>query len=122
MRLLGNIIWIICWGLVLALSWVILGLAFMVTIVGIPLGVQCFKIAALSLSPFGKEIEYSSLGFWGIIGNIVWVVFVGIWVCIGNLIAGLIFCLTIIGIPFGLQCFKLAKLSLFPFGARIYEI
>ena len=120
MRTLGNIIWIIFGGLVTALGWAIAGIIFYITIIGIPLGRQCFKFAALTLAPFGKEVTYGG-GAPSILANIVWVLLIGIWEAIAYVMLGCVYCITIIGIPFGKQCFKLAKLSLFPFGAEILE-
>ena len=91
MRLIGNIVWMLFGGIFTALYWFGIGCLFSITIIGIPLGRQAFKMASLTLAPFGKSIEYG----------------------------GVINCITIIGIPFGLQSFKMAKLSLLPFGARV---
>ena len=88
------------------------------TIVGIPYGKQCFKFASLSLAPFGKDVEYGG-GTISLIANIIWIIFFGIPMAIENAIAGCLWCITIIGIPFGLQFFKIAKLSLMPFGSKI---
>ncbi len=119
MSLLGNIIWIIFGGLLSAIGWLIAGFLCCITIIGIPFGLQCFKIAALVLAPFGKEIELGEFGFGGAIGNIIWIIFLGWELAVSHAIAGLIFSITIIGIPFGKQHFKLAGLALLPFGARI---
>ena len=119
MGCLGNIIWILCGGLITALGWAIAGLLCCITIIGIPIGVQCFKIAELVLAPFGKDVEIGNFGAGGLLANILWIVFLGWELCIGHLTSGLILCVTIIGIPFGLQHFKLAKLALVPFGAKI---
>ncbi len=121
MRTIGNIIWIIFGGLITALFWVLWGVIFHITIIGIPLGRQAFKMANLTLAPFGKTIIYGG-GAPSLLANIVWVVLIGIWEAIAYAIAGAVFCVTIIGIPFGLQLFKLAKLSLMPFGARVVEL
>lgn len=121
MRTLGNIIWIIFGGLITALFWVLWGVIFHITIIGIPLGRQAFKMANLTLAPFGKTIIYGG-GAPSLLANIIWVVLIGIWEAIAYVIAGAVFCVTIIGIPFGLQLFKLAKLSLMPFGARVVEL
>ena len=118
MRTLGNIIWIITGGLVTALGWVLAGLIFYITIVGIPLGRQCFKFASLTLAPFGTEITYGG-GAPSLIANIIWLVLSGLWEALAYLVLGGLWCITIVGIPFGLQCFKLAKLSLLPFGAKV---
>ena len=118
MGFLGNVLWILCGGLVEAIGWFIYGLLFCVTIVGIPIGKQCFKFAALSLAPFGKEIRYGGKTA-SFIANVIWILFCGIEMAVVNAVLGLLLCVTIIGIPFGKQYFKLAKLSLMPFGAEI---
>lgn len=118
MRLLGNIIWLILGGLALAFGWVVIGLVLCVTIIGIPLGVQAFKMAELTLTPFGKSVVYGG-GVGSLLFNLVWLVLAGVWMAIGYLAAGMVNCLTIIGIPFGIQSFKMAKLALWPFGTRI---
>jgi len=117
MKTIGNLLWFLFAGLFLALLWLISGLLCCITIVGIPFGIQCFKLAGLSLWPFGKEITYGRMGVGSVIGNILWIVFFGWELALTHLVIGLFFCITIIGIPFGLQCFKLAQVSLFPFGA-----
>lgn len=118
MSLLGNILWLIFGGLVSGLSWILSGILWCITIIGIPYGKQCFKFASLSFCPFGKEVIYGG-GAVSTIANIIWLIFFGLWMALGHLIAGCIFYITIIGIPFGKQFFKLAKLSLTPFGAQI---
>ncbi|MCF2621344.1 YccF domain-containing protein [Collinsella tanakaei] len=118
MSLLGNIIWILLGGIWTAIGWLLLGIVFCITVVGIPLGLQCFKMATLTLAPFGKTIEYGG-GAPSFVANVFWVIFAGIPMCIAYLIAGVLNCITIIGIPFGLQSFKMAKLSLLPFGASV---
>lgn len=119
MNLFGNLLWLIFGGLVSALSWFLAGLLCCLTIVGIPVGLQCFKIAALSLSPFGKEVVYEG-GAVSLLANILWLI-VGIPLALEHFAMGIVMCCTIIGIPFGLQYFKLAKLSFLPFGAVIYQ-
>ncbi|MDY2777983.1 MAG: YccF domain-containing protein [Collinsella sp.] len=118
MTLLGNIIWILFGGLVTALYWFAIGCLFCLTIVGIPLGRQAFKMASLSLAPFGKEIRYGG-GAPSFVANVIWLVLAGLPMALGYLLAGALNCATIIGIPFGLQSFKMAKLALLPFGARV---
>lgn len=118
MRLLGNIIWLIFGGLEIAVGWFVVGIALCLTIIGIPLGIQAFKMARLTLTPFGQEVVYG--GRTGsLIANIIWVVLIGFWMAVGYVIAGVINCLSIIGIPFGLQSFKMAQLALWPFGTTI---
>jgi len=118
MSLLGNILWLIFGGFICGLAWLLAGVIFCITVIGIPFGLQCFKIAGLAFCPFGRDVVYGG-GAGSFIVNVIWLIFFGVWMAIGDLIAGLILCVTIIGIPFGLQFFKLAKLSLMPFGARI---
>jgi uncharacterized membrane protein YccF (DUF307 family) len=121
MRVLGNLLWAICGGLLSALSWVLAGLVLCITIIGIPLGKQCFKLAGLSLNPFGKKVTYEGEKFSATLGNIIWILLFGWEMALSNLICGLILYITIIGIPFGKQFFKLASVSLFPFGATIEQ-
>ena len=118
MRLLGNILWLILGGLFLALGWAVIGIVLCITIIGIPLGLQAFKMAQLTLTPFGKQVDYGG-GFGSLLLNIIWIVVAGLWMAIGYVLAGLANCITIIGIPFGIQSFKMAKLALMPFGAVI---
>ncbi len=118
MTLLGNIIWMVFGGIFTALYWFIAGCLFSITIIGIPLGRQAFKMASLTLAPFGKTIEYGG-GAPSLIANIIWLMLAGLPMAVSYLLAGVFNCITIIGIPFGLQSFKMAKLSLLPFGARV---
>ncbi|MER2027479.1 MAG: YccF domain-containing protein [Lachnospiraceae bacterium] len=119
MRLLLNILWLLFGGLFSALGWVLTGCLWCITVVGIPVGLQCFKLASISLDPFGKEIVYDDENAVSFLLNILWIIFGGIEMAIGNALIGIILCITIIGIPWGKQYFKIAKLSLMPFGARV---
>lgn len=117
LNLIFNIIWIIFGGIISAIAWLLLGLILCITIIGIPLGKQCFKVAKLVIMPFGSTVD---LNFGSHpIANIIWAILVGWEMFVGYIVAGLVLCITIIGIPFGLQIFKLATLSIFPFGAKI---
>jgi len=118
MGCLGNIIWILCGGIWQALAWGIAGILWCITILGIPIGRQCFKLASLAFAPFGKNVQYGG-GAPSLIANIIWLLISGIPLATAAVVNGLILCCTIIGIPFGLQCFKIAKLALMPFGATI---
>lgn len=118
MGCLGNLIWFIFGGFIMGISWLGVGLLWCITIIGIPVGLQCFKLAGLAFFPFGKEVNYGG-GPGSFLFNILWLIFGGIGLAIESAILGCIFCITIIGIPFGLQCFKIAKLSLMPFGASV---
>jgi uncharacterized membrane protein YccF (DUF307 family) len=122
MNFIGNIIWLVFGGILSAVLWFTAGLMLCVTIIGIPFGVQCFKIAGFVLWPFGREVEIGDFGAGGLIFNVIWLVLFGWEFAVAHIIVGAIFCMTIIGIPFGLQHFKFAKLGLIPFGARIYWI
>ena len=122
MKLIGNLFWIILGGIILFLLWSLAGLLLCITIIGIPFGLQCFKIAGFVLWPFGRDITPGGFGVIGAIGNIIWILFCGIELAIIHLICGLLLCVTIIGIPFALQHFKMAKLAFIPFGAQIYRI
>lgn len=119
MRTIGNILWFLFTGLWTGLVYCVLGVIWCITIVGIPCGVQCFKLAQLMFWPFGRRVE-SHFGRHAIC-NVIWFIFGGLALAIDFCLLGVVWCITIIGIPFGKQCFKMAKLSLFPFGADIYK-
>ena len=118
MSLLGNIIWLICGGFLSAIAFFFLGCLWCCTIVGIPIGLQCFKFAKLSLAPFGKEVRFGG-GAGRLLLNILWLMFGGLEMAAATAVLGLVMCISIVGIPFGLQFFKLAKLSLMPLGAKV---
>ncbi|KNZ43025.1 YccF domain-containing protein [Acetobacterium bakii] len=122
MSTFGNIIWIILGGFVMALGWFIAGLICCITIIGIPLGIQAFKMGQLVLWPFGRTVDFSRMGAGSLILNIFWIIFFGWELAIGSAILGMLYCITVIGIPFGIQWFKFAKLALLPFGAEIINI
>jgi len=117
MNLIGNIIWFIFGGFLAALLWAILGVILHITIIGIPFGRQCFKFARLFISPFGKnpQINFEKHP----IANIIWLIFFGWEMALGYLFIAAFFTITVIGIPFAIQWFKLTKLALIPFGAKI---
>lgn len=121
MNLVLNIIWIICGGFIICLEYILSSLLLMCTIVGIPFGIQTFKLGILSLFPFGCEVRSTPTagGCLGTLMNVLWIFLGGIWICISHLFFGLLLCITIIGIPFGRQHFKLATLALTPFGKEV---
>ncbi|MBC3889342.1 YccF domain-containing protein [Acetobacterium paludosum] len=121
MKVLGNILWVILGGLIMALGWILAGVICCITIIGIPLGIQAFKMAQLVFWPFGKTVDYSKMGTGSVLLNILWLLIFGWGLALGSAILGLVYCITIIGIPFGLQWFKFAKLALLPFGAEIID-
>lgn len=121
MKFIGNILWLVLGGLVTAALYIVFGILFCVTIIGIPFGYQLIKIGIYAFWPFGRDMEFGKgePGCLSAVGNIIWIL-MGWWqVAIIHLICGLIFCITIVGIPFGKQHFKIAKGSLFPFGQVI---
>jgi uncharacterized membrane protein YccF (DUF307 family) len=123
MKLLGNIIWLIFGGLVTAIEYVIASLGLMITIIGIPFGFQTLKLALLALWPFGsKVIDNGSSGCLSVILNVWWIICGGLCICLTHLLFGILLCITIIGIPFGNQHFKMAKLALTPFGKNIIHL
>lgn len=120
--LLGNILWIVLGGgLVLAFEYVVVGLALCCTIVGIPFGIQCMKLAELSLSPFGREVRdrEKAAGCTATVMNILWMVTGGIIVSLTHVFFALLCAITIIGIPFARQHVKLASLAFTPFGKQV---
>jgi Predicted membrane protein len=121
MKTLGNIIWVIFGGFMIALEYFIAGFLLMITIIGIPFGIQAFKLGVLALWPFGSKVvdDESSSGCLNIIMNIIWIIVGGFWIALTHLFWGILFCITIIGIPFGKQHFKLILLALVPFGKKV---
>ncbi len=117
MRVLGNIIWLILGGLLLALAWFLIGAILCVTIIGIPFGLQCFKIGRVAFLPFGKDIDINFMSH--PIGNVIWVILVGWGLFTSYLTLTIVYGITIIGIPFAMQTFKLAVVGLVPMGAEI---
>ena len=125
MKLLGNLLWFIFGGGFVAwLAWLLTGLLLAVTVVGFPFAVAAWRIAGFAAFPFGKDlVDTRIVGGTRIPGtglaNLLWILFAGIWLTIGHALAGLSYCLTIIGIPFGLAHFKLASISFAPLGKRV---
>lgn len=124
MNALGNIIWIIFGGWLIFLFYLFGSLILLVTIIGIPFGVQTFKLAFLALLPFGKEVNPGKRagGCLYIVMNILWIVVAGVEIAITHLMLAFLFAITIIGIPFARQHLKLAYLGLVPFGNDIREV
>lgn len=119
MSILGNILWLIFGGILAAFAWFLAGVICCITIIGIPIGLQCFKFAKMVLMPFGAKIEYGTMSSGSLILNVIWILLCGIELALHSLLLGVICCITIVGIPFGLQHFKFAMLALLPFGAEI---
>lgn len=118
MGCLGNVLWFLCGGFLGGLGWTLAGCLWCITVIDIPVGMQCFKIAGLAFFPFGKEVAYGG-GTMSFLVNMVWLVVSGIYLAVEHTVFGCILCVTIVGIPFGIQHFKLAKLALMPFGSDV---
>ncbi|WP_086479050.1 YccF domain-containing protein [Oceanospirillum sanctuarii] len=128
MRLIGNIIWFVMGGFIMGLAWWAYGVLAFITILGIPWGRSCFVLGQFSFWPFGKQTisrkrlsgrEDIGTGTLGLIGNIIWILFAGIWLAIGHLMSAVACAITIIGIPFAIQHLKLAVVSFAPVGQTV---
>lgn len=120
MTVIGNIVWFLFSGLWAWISWTIVGILSCLTIVGIPIGLQCFKIAYFGLFPFGKEMVIGESGI-SLLLNLLWIIVFGWQLALIHLTSAFFLGITVIGIPFAIQSLKLVKISLFPFGAKIYK-
>ncbi len=130
MRLIGNVFWFILGGAIMGLAWWLAGLLAFISIIGIPWGKACFVIGQFTFFPFGKEAvsrryindkDDIGTGALGVIGNIIWFIFAGVWLAIGHLVSALACFITIIGIPFGIQHLKLAGIAIAPIGKTIVD-
>lgn len=122
-KLIMNVIWLVLAGIELAVGYIIGGLVMMVTIIGIPFGVQAFKLAGFTLWPFGRAVvpDPDRSGLASGLGNVLWLILVGWWLAAAHFIFGLLMCLTLIGIPMGVASFRMAGLALTPFGRKIVD-
>jgi uncharacterized membrane protein YccF (DUF307 family) len=120
MRLILNLIWLVLCGWWMAILYLLAGIVCAILIITIPFAIASFRIASYVIWPFGRSIEMRrGAGIASLIGNIIWIVLLGWELALGHLTAGIILCLTIIGIPLGLANFKLIPISLVPLGVRI---
>ena len=120
MTFIGNLLWFVFGGIWLGLSWVIAGCLCCCTIIGIPFGVACFRISGFAFCPFGKKLVSDGSGGVGTtLLNLVWIVFAGVWLAVGHIVAGVFYCCTIIGIPAGIACFNIAQASFAPLGKEV---
>lgn len=121
MNIFLNILWVVFGGLMIAIKYAISSVLMMITIIGIPFGLQTMKLAAVALWPFGTDVGSTGWPSGCLAGvmNVIWWFLGGIPIALTHLVWGLIFCITIIGLPFGIQHFKLMRLALFPFGKTI---
>jgi uncharacterized membrane protein YccF (DUF307 family) len=125
---LGNLVWLVCGGVVMGLAWWLAGVVAFISIVGIPWGRACFVIGRLCFLPFGRVVADRRVvtgeadvgtGPLGLVGNVVWLLLAGLWLAIGHLVSAVLCFVTIIGIPFGVQHLKLAGISLAPIGKTV---
>jgi uncharacterized membrane protein YccF (DUF307 family) len=121
MNLLLNIIWLIFGGLLLALGYLLGALLLCITIIGIPFGIQCFKLAGLALAPFGRDVREKEPpgGCLAVIMNIIWILLPGLELALAHLVLALVFAITIIGLPLAAQHLKMTRLALLPFGFEV---
>jgi uncharacterized membrane protein YccF (DUF307 family) len=121
MNILGNLVWLIFGGIIIAIEYLIGSIILMITIVGIPFGIQTLKMASLALWPFGRDtrVDTRASGCLYILMNVLWLLTGGLWIAATHALFGVLLCITIIGIPFGLQHFKLTAIALSPFGRDI---
>jgi uncharacterized membrane protein YccF (DUF307 family) len=123
LRLILNVLWLVLSGFWLALAYVLAGLLMFITIIGIPFGVQAFKLAGYALWPFGRALAPTGQRpVLSLIGNVLWFIFAGWWLALVHLLTGIALCLTIIGIPLGIASFKMAGAALVPFGREIVSL
>jgi uncharacterized membrane protein YccF (DUF307 family) len=124
MNLLLNLIWLIFGGFIVVIAYLLGGLLLCITIVGIPFGIQCFKLAGLALAPFGREIREKEppSGAVAVIMNVIWIILPGLELAVFHLIMALVFAVTIIGLPIASQHLKMTRLALIPFGFQVRDM
>lgn len=123
MRTVGNVLWFVLAGWWLALGYVLAGVIACILIITIPFGIASFRLAGFVLWPFGRTVVWRrDAGIWSILGNIVWIVVLGWELAVAHLIAGLLLCVTIVGIPFGIACWKMIPLALVPLGREVVPL
>lgn len=124
MNLLLNLIWLIFGGFVVVIAYLLGGLLLCITIVGIPFGIQCFKLAGLALAPFGREIREKEppSGALAVIMNVIWIILPGLELAVFHLVMALVFAVTIIGLPIAAQHLKMTRLALIPFGFQVRDM
>ena len=123
MKTFGNIIWVVFGGIFVAIEYVLASFVLMITIIGIPFGLQSLKLAEVALWPFGKKVVKSETasGCLSLLMNVIWFFVGGLPIALTHLLFGILFYITILGIPFGNQHFKLMKLAFVPFGKKIVD-
>jgi len=122
-RAILNVIWLVLEGVWMALAYMLAGIVCFVLIITIPFGIAAFRIAGYVLWPFGRTVERRpSAGIGSAIGNVLWIILFGWWLALGHLVAGVLLCITIIGIPLGLASFKIIPITLVPLGTQIVPV
>jgi uncharacterized membrane protein YccF (DUF307 family) len=122
LRLVLNVVWLVLHGWLLALAYLLAGLVACLLVITIPFGIACFRLAAFAAWPFGRTtVRAPGAGAASALGNLLWFLLVGWGLALVHVIAGIAYCVTIIGIPFGIALFKLAAVGLFPLGRRVVE-
>ena len=123
MRLVLNIIWLVLSGFWMFLAYLLAGVLLCIPIITIPWAIASFRVGLYALWPFGRTIvDKPGAGVGSFLGNVIWVIFAGIWLAIGHIVTGVAMCLTIIGIPLGIASFKLVPISLMPLGKDIGDV
>jgi len=124
MHFLGNLVWLVFGGIIIAVEYFIGSIVLMITIVGIPFGIQTLKMASLAIWPFGRDtrVDVRASGCLYVLMNVLWLITGGLWIALTHAFFGALLCITIIGIPFGLQHFKLTAIALSPFGRDIVKV
>lgn len=118
-----NILWLVLGGVVMALGWALAGVIMCILIITIPFGIAAFRFAGYALWPFGRTVVHRpDAGTASLIGNVIWFILAGWWIALGHIVSGVLLCITIIGIPFGVANFKLAILAVMPLGKAIVPI
>ena len=124
MSIVLNVLWFILGGFIVSLAYILGGILLCITIIGIPFGIQCFKLSLLGMAPFGKEIREAESpgGGVSVIMNIIWIILPGLELALIHLFLALFFAITIIGIPFASQHLKMTRLAILPFGFRVVDL
>ena len=123
MNLLLNVIWLVFGGFIVVIGYLLGGLLLCITIIGIPFGIQCFKLAGLAIAPFGREVREKEPpgGALAVIMNIIWIILPGLELAVLHLFLALAFAITIIGLPIAAQHLKMTRLALLPFGFEVRD-
>ncbi|WP_413450021.1 YccF domain-containing protein [Georgenia phoenicis] len=123
MRTIGNVLWLLLAGWWLALLYVVAGIIACILIITIPFGIASFRLASFVIWPFGRRAVFRrDAGVLSLIGNVLWILLLGWELAIAHLVAGLILCVTVVGIPFGIACWKMVPLALLPLGQQIVPV